>query len=209
MTEATESAVDEQVEDELFDGVESNEEWDDLSEDEEEGELPPRKRNRLMAPLSLALMAVFLFVTGLLAGVIVQQGSGEGAGAGGLPSDLPSLLAEGDAAGGGAEGSGGVPSGGVPSGFPGGSSNAAASGTVSSVDGHTIYVKESDGGTVAVKVEDGSKISRDANVSVKKVHPGDSVVVQGSKHGSTVKASSISATESGVEGGGSIELFGE
>jgi hypothetical protein len=31
------------------------------------------------------------------------------------------------------------------------------------------------------------------------VHPGDSVTVEGSKLGSTVKASSVAATESGVE----------
>ena len=80
-----------------------------------------------------------------------------------------------------------------------GASSAAATGTVSSVEGHTIYVKESDGTVVAVKAGDGSTVTRDSNVAAKKVHPGDTVVVQGSKHGSTVKASSIAATESGVE----------
>jgi hypothetical protein len=42
-------------------------------------------------------------------------------------------------------------------------------------------------------------VTRDSNVSAQKVHPGDTVVVEGSKHGSTVRASSIAATESGVE----------
>ena len=80
-----------------------------------------------------------------------------------------------------------------------GGAEAAATGTVTSVEGHTIYVKESDGTVVAVKAGDGSTVTRDSNVSAKKVHPGDTVVVEGSKHGSTVKASSIAATESGVE----------
>ncbi len=70
---------------------------------------------------------------------------------------------------------------------------------MTSVEGHTIYVKESDGTVVAVKAGDGATVTRDSNVAAKKVHPGDTVVVQGSKHGSTVKASSIAATESGVE----------
>lgn len=124
----------------------------------------------------------------------------------------------------GGEGSGSEGGGGIPAGFPGGNSGAAVSGTVSSVNGRTIYVKDSEGTTVAVRVQDGSKVSRDSNVGVKKIRPGDSVVVQGSKHGSTVKASSIAATESGVETsaaggfptsgggeseGGSVELFGE
>ena len=56
-----------------------------------------------------------------------------------------------------------------------------------------------------MRVEDGSKVSRDSNVGVKKIHPGDSVVVQGAKHGSTVKASSIAATESGVETSAAVD----
>lgn len=180
--------------------------------------LPPRPRNRLLAPLPLALVALLIAACGFLGGVLVQKGSGGGSAAG-LPAGLPSFLNK--------EGGGGSSSGG----FPGGASGAAVSGTVSSVDGRTIYVKNSAGSTVAVRVEDGSKLSRNSKVSVKKIHPGDSVVVQGAKHGSTVKASSISATESGVEtsvlgglpasggtesggegggeSGGSVELFGE
>lgn len=176
-------------------------------------ELPPRSRNRLLAPLPLALIAVLIAATGFLGGVLMQKGS-EGSSAAGPPGGLPSFLSEGAGEGSASEGSGGL-----PAGFPGSGSGAAVSGTVSSVNGRTIYVKDSGGATNAVRVEDGSKVSRDSNVGVKKIRPGDSVVVQGAKHGSTVKASSISATESGVEtstsaglsasGGGSDELFGE
>ena len=170
--------------------------WEEPAEEE----LPPRPRNRLLAPLPLALIAVLIAATGFLGGVLVQKGSEGGTVAAGLPGDLPAN-------------------------FLGSGSSAAVSGTVSSVDGRTIYVKDSGGATVAVRVEDGSKISRDSSVGVKKIRPGDSVEVQGAKHGSTVKASSISATESGVEssaaaglpavtssgdeGGNSDELFGE
>lgn len=195
MSQATEPQIDER-DDERPDDAPPEGEWEGLAEEE----LPPRPRNRLFAPLPLALIAVLIAATGFLGGVLVQKGSEGGGSAGGPP-------------------------GGLPAGFPASGSGAAVSGTVSSVDGRTIYVKDSGGATVAVRVEDGSKVSRDSNAGVKKVRPGDSVVVQGSKHGSTVKASSISATESGVEtsaaagrpaaGGGSNEsgnsdeLFGE
>jgi hypothetical protein len=170
-------------------------------DERDEGELPARPRNRLLAPLSLVLIAVLIAAVGFLGGVLIQKGSEGSGSAGGPPS-------------------------GLPAGFPGSGSGAAVSGTVSSVDGSTIYVKDSEGSIVAARVEDGSKVSRDSNVGVKKIHPGDSVVVQGAKRGSTVKASSIAATESGVEtsaaaglpvsggseggeGSASVELFGE
>lgn len=156
-------------------------------------ELPPRPRNRLFAPLPLALMAVLIAATGFLGGVLVQKGS-EGSSAAGPPGGLPSFLGEGA----------GEESGGLPAGFPGSGSGAAVSGTVSSIDGRTIYVKDSGGSTVAVRVEDGSRVSRDSNVGVKKIRPGDSVVVQGSKRGSTVKAGSISAIESSVNEAGAL-----
>jgi hypothetical protein len=204
MSQATEPKTDERVE------LSPDGDWEEPVEEE----LPPRPRNRLLAPLPLALIAVLIAATGFLGGVLVQKGS-EGSTSAGPPAGLPSFLSEG--AGSGSEGSGGL-----PAGLPGGSSSATVSGTVSSVNGHTIYVKDSEGSTVAVRVEDGSKISRDSNVGVKKIHPGDSVVVQGAKHGSTVKASSIAAAESGVETsaasgfpasgggeGGSVEIFGE
>jgi hypothetical protein len=212
MTRTTELQIDER-DDERLDDASPEGEWEELAEEE----LPPRPRNRLLAPLPLALIALLIAACGFLGGVLVQKGS-EGGSAAGLPSGLPSFLSEEGGGGSGSEGS---------ASFPGSGSGAAVSGTVSSVDGRTIYVKDSDGSTVAVRVEDGSKVSRDSNVGVKKIHPGDSVVVQGAKHGSTVKASSISATESGVEtsalgglpasggsesggeGGGSVELFGE
>jgi hypothetical protein len=216
MSQATEPQIDERDDERLEPSPDGD--WGEPVEEE----LPPRPRNRLLAPLPLALIAVLIAATGFLGGVLVQKGS-EGSSSAGLPAGLPSFLSEGGGAGSGSEGSGGL-----PAGFPGSSSGAAVSGTVSSVNGHTIYVKDSGGATVAVRVEDGSKVSRDSNVGVKKIRPGDSVVVQGAKHGSTVKASSIAATESGVETsaasgisasggdeggsegeGGSVEIFGE
>ncbi len=183
--------------------------WDDDGDDDV---IPPRPRGRLLRPLPLALIALIIAAAGFLGGIEAQKGSEGGSAAGGFPGggNLPSFAKGGEGAtgeGASAEGSGAggegatggseaTAAGGAPS-F--GGSEAAATGTVTSVEGHTIYVKESDGTTVAVKVGDGATVTRDSNVAAKKIHPGDTVTVEGSKHGSTVKASSVSATESGIE----------
>lgn len=213
MTRVIEPESDEIVEGEEW--IDSESESDGWEEEEEE--LPPRPRSRLLAPLPIFLVAVLIAAAGFLGGVLIQKGS-EGGSVGGFPGggELPAALA---AAGGEGEGGAGA---GLPS-IPGAGSDAAVTGTVSSVDGRTIYVKDGEGNTVAVRAGDGSTITREANSGVKKIRPGDSVVVQGSKNGSTVRASSISATEAGVEsglpefggraspeGGDSVEsLFGE
>jgi hypothetical protein len=170
---------------------ESEEDWDEL---EEEDELPPRPRNRFLRPLPMGLLAILIAAVGFLGGVLVQKGSGASAAATAATGGLPAFLAAKGGAGPGSEAGGGQ----LPA-FGAAGGGSAVSGTVTSVEGSTIYVKDSEGNTVAVKAEDGSTISRDSNVGVKKIHPGDSVVVQGSKNGSTVKASSISATEAGVQ----------
>jgi hypothetical protein len=144
--------------------------------------IAPRPRGRMLRPLPLALIAVTIAAAGFLGGVLAQKGSEGTSGAGG-PGGFPAPSE--------AKGAAGVE--------PAAGGEAAATGTVTSVEGRTIYVKESDGTVVAVKAGDGATVTRDSNVGAKKVHPGDSVVVEGSKHGSTVKASSIAATESGVE----------
>jgi Domain of unknown function (DUF5666) len=198
-----------QARDDDFDGR-RNDGWDDDGDDA----IPPRPRGRLLRPLPLILIAVVIAAAGFLGGVLAQKGSegssgaAAGLGAGGLPNFA--ALKEGAAEAGGAE-SGGAESKTSEAGTPNfGASEAAASGTVSSVEGQTIYVKESDGTTVAVKVGDGATVTRDSNVSAKKIHPGDTVTVEGSKHGSTVRASSVSATESGVEAASSVKsLFEE
>jgi hypothetical protein len=180
--------------------------WDDDGDDDV---IPPRPRGRLLRPLPLTLIAVIIAAAGFLGGIEAQKGSESGSAAGGFPGggNLPSFAKAGEGASaegseaGGEGATGGSESTAAGGGAPsfGGASSAAATGTVTSVEGHTIYVKESDGTTVAVKVGDGATVTRDSNVAAKKIHPGDTVTVEGSKHGSTVKASSVSATESGVE----------
>ena len=68
--------------------------------------------------------------------------------------------------------------------------------------GSTLYVKDSDGNTVRVKTTSHSKINRTATASVGAIHPGDTVIVQGTKSaGGTITATQINATSSSAAGG--------
>lgn len=156
----------------------------------DEEPIAPRPRGRLLRPLPLALIALTVAAAGFLGGVLAQKGSGGSTSSGLLGGGAPSSVAAANVSGGDAATTGGV----------------ATTGTVTAVEGHTIYIKESDGTVVAVKAGDGSTVTRDSNVAAKKVHPGDTVVIEGSKHGSTVKASSIAATEAGVESSSGFSL---
>ena len=66
--------------------------------------------------------------------------------------------------------------------------------------GSTLYVKDSDGNTIRVKTTSHSKINRTATASAGAIHPGDTVVVQGTKSSSgTITATQINATSSARE----------
>jgi hypothetical protein len=74
---------------------------------------------------------------------------------------------------------------------------------VANVKGSTLYVTGPDGTTIKVKTNSNSKVTRNASSSAGAVHPGDTVVVQGSKASSgTVTATSVTATAKGVSAGG-------
>jgi hypothetical protein len=152
-------------------------------------ELPPRPRSRFLRPLPLALVGLLIAALGLLAGIELQKGQGSSNSAspfGDLPSSLPGASASGASGG-----SGGLPS--LP-GAGGSGASAPITGTVSSLDGRILYITDSQGNTLRVRSRAGSTVTRNAKVGVRAVHPGDSVVIQGSKHAGTVSASSISAT---------------
>jgi hypothetical protein len=171
--------------DEECDGAGDEEEWEAL----EREELPPRPRNRFLRPLPISLLAVLIAALGFLGGVEVQKGSGEGASAsspfgGGLPSLQGAPFAA--ASGGGA----------------GGGEGEAITGTVTGVNGKTVYVKDPEGTVHAVRAAAGATVTRTAKAEAKGIHPGDSVVVEGTQNGSKVTATSIRATAGGVEAAG-------
>ena len=79
-------------------------------------------------------------------------------------------------------------------GFPGGAPGGNASiGTISSVNGGTIYLSDASGNTVKVTLSSATKITKSLSVSKRSLHPGDSIVVRGLKNNKgTVSATSIS-----------------
>jgi len=73
---------------------------------------------------------------------------------------------------------------------------------VANKHGSTLYVKDSDGTTIRVTTTSHSKINRTATASAGAIHPGDTVVVQGTKGSSaTITATQINATSSAAASG--------
>jgi hypothetical protein len=173
---------------------------DDVYEDEWEPEpdqdtLPARPRRRLVTPVTTALAALLVAALGFIGGVQVQKH--QGAGNGGT-SATPASFAAAGARGGGAG------AGGARGGFPGGggAQGNATVGSVANKHGSTLYVKDGNGNTVRVKTTTHSKINRTAATSAGAIHPGDTVVVQGTKSSNgTITATQINATASGATGG--------
>jgi hypothetical protein len=145
-------------------------------------ELPRRPRRKLATPLTATLAAVLIAALGFIGGVQVQKSSADS-------SASPR-------AAGFTRGAGGFTPGG------GGGSSDATVGTVANVNGKTLYVTDSSGATIRVKTTGSSKIARTAVAKVGEVHPGDTVIVQGTKSSSgTVTATSVTATAKNATGG--------
>jgi hypothetical protein len=155
-----------------------------LDDDAPIDELPRRPRRKLVTPATAGLTAVIIAAAGFVGGVQVQKSSatastGAGAQQAGFAGGPPG------AAGGQAGGSG--------------AAGSPTIGQVKSKDGSTLYVTDADGNTVKVTTTSNSKISRNAKAGANAIHPGDTVVIQGTTAASgTVKATSVSATASGV-----------
>jgi hypothetical protein len=159
--------------------------------------LPPRRRRRLVTPASAVLVAVLIAALGFIGGVEVQKGQADGGG-GAAASGVGGAggAASARAAGGGASVG--------PGGFAGrgGAQGDATIGSVVNKRGSTLYVKDSDGTTVRVKTSSHPKINRTATASAGAIHPGDTVIVQGTKSSSgTITATQINATSSSAASG--------
>jgi hypothetical protein len=174
----------------------------------EEETLPKRPRRRLITPISATLAGALVGALGFIGGVEVQKGQddGGGSGANGAASAFASAGGGGAARGGFGRGGGtgaGTGSGSGPQfGGPGGAQSNATVGSVANKKGSTLYVKDSDGNLVRVKTTSHSKINRIASSSAGAIHPGDTVIVQGSKSSSgTITATQIQASAAGATGG--------
>jgi hypothetical protein len=168
------------VEEPLIDGGD----WPDAA-----AEVSLARKGPRLTPLTGGLLALAIAAAGFVVGVLVEKGqTGSSSAGGALPAGLTS--------------SGGGPAGPAAA----GSGSGATFGTVATVSGRTLYVKDSQGNTIKVLTTKGSTVTRSADSKVGDIHPGDTVVIQGQKRRSgTVKAQSITASAAGSGGGG---LFG-
>jgi hypothetical protein len=154
--------------------------------------LPARRRRLVFGRPAMALTAVLILALGFIAGVEVQKNQGSAASATATASA---------ARAGGFAGRGGFPLGGGPGG--GAAAGDVVTGTVANKNGRYIYVKDADGNTIRVKTTSNSTISRNAKAHTASIHPGDTVVIQGSKSkDGTVTATRVNATAQGVSAGG-------
>jgi hypothetical protein len=184
--------------------------YDDDWEPEEQQALPKRPRRRLVTPVSATLAGALVAALGFIGGVEVQKAQDDGA-TGTAGGAQAGLAAAGGGGRGAASGGGSAQGAGRPgAGGPGGGRSNATVGSVANKKGSTLYVKDSDGNTIRVKTTSHSKINRTATTSAGAIHPGDTVIVQGTKSKSgTITATQINATSSsattglaGIFGGG-------
>jgi hypothetical protein len=141
--------------------------------------IPVRPRARTFTPARVALSAVLLVAVGFIGGVEVQKRSGSSSG-GAAAARFAGRL------------------GGTSSASP---SSGATTGQVANKRGRTLYVTQN-GTTVKVRTTAATKVTRTGVSKVGAVHPGDTVVVQGSTSASgTVKATSVTATASNASSG--------
>ena len=194
---------------------ESQEEgWDSYREDEEL-ELPGRRRRRFLNWGSAILLALAVGGIGFYVGVRVEKGQVSNSSS--SASAFPGAAAAGrsGAAGAGASaarGSGaagasgaGAAAGRGAGGFAGALGGGNSSfGTVSSVNGKTIYVTQvGTGNVVKVTLSSATKITKNVGVGKSAIRPGDTVVVSGVKgSGGKIAATSVSDTGASTIGSG-------
>jgi hypothetical protein len=159
--------------------------------------LPMRRRRFAFGRAPMALSAVLILALGFIGGVEVQKHQGT--------TSASSAAASPAAFAGGARGGGFA---GALGGGAGGTSDFVT-GTVANKKGGYIYVKDSDGNLVRVKTSSSSTITRNTKTHTASIHPGDTVVVQGTKSkNGTVTATRVNASAAGVGGGAGGGFFG-
>jgi Domain of unknown function (DUF5666) len=180
----------------------SEEEWGDY--DEEEGqdyELPPRPRRQWFNRWTAAGLALLLGAIGFYVGVRVEKNqlsnstttSAFSSALGGAASRTGGTGAASRT--GGAGGAGTLRSLFGGGGFTGAGGASATAGTVSSVNGDSLYITESSGNMVKVTVSSATKVTKSQTVGKDAVRPGDTVVVTGAKNSDgSVSAATVSDT---------------
>jgi len=150
--------------------------------------LPVRRRPRL-APVTAVLALCVVAGGAFIGGVEVQKASG-GSGAAAAGTGSGRFAAARNAAAAARTGRGAAN--GAFSGAGAFTAGNMTIGLVTLIKGTTLYVTDLTGNTVKVRTAPGMQVSKTVSTTVKGIHPGDSVVVRGTKQkdGST-KASSV------------------
>jgi hypothetical protein len=199
------------------------EDWDSYAEGTEEPALPGRPRRQWFNKKTAAVFAVLLGAIGFYAGVRVEksQMSSSSTATGALASRLAAAGRSGATGTGGATARGGAATSGATGrtgaaggtglrglfggggGFAGAGGAGATLGTVSSINGDTLYITETSGNTVKVTLSSATKVSKNVTVGKDAVRPGDTVVVAGAKDSNgTVSATTLNDTGAGFGGAG-------
>ena len=157
--------------------------YEEPLDDEIEPGLPPRPRRKLLNRWTGGLIVVLIAALGFIGGVLVQKGQGSSAS--------------------GQSQAGGFPGAGFRGAQGGGAAGGLTIGTIADKHGPFVYVKTSDGTVIKVRTTVNSKITRNAKSSRARLHPGDTVVVQGTTSSSgVVRATQVSATAADAAGAG-------
>jgi hypothetical protein len=171
--------------------------------------LPTRRRRQFLNRRSAALLALVTCAAGFYAGIRVEKGqlsTSSSTTRGFTPPALGGSSTRSSTSTSGSRSSttSGFPggAGGFPGAAPGGGN--ASIGTVSSVNGNTIYLTDTSGNTVKVALSSATKITKSLGVSKRSVHPGDSVVIRGLKN----KSGALSATSISDSGASSSSSGG-
>ncbi len=172
---------------------------DDDGDLDDEWELTgPARGIRLGIP-ALVLLCALLLAAGLWGGAYLEKRhSGSGGGAAGLAARFRGF--RGGSTTGTSTTSTTAGGGGGFGGFGGfGGTTSAASGTISVVNGDTLYVLTATGSLVKVTLGSSTTVTRNADTTPIGLRPGDTVVVQGTTASNgNVAATSVAATAPGV-----------
>ena len=161
---------------------------------------PGRPRRRFSGKGSAILLAVLLGAVGFYVGVRVEKGQMTTASTGTGTRSLASIF-------GGAAARGGA------SRFPGagGAGGGGSVGTVSAINGRTVYLKSVSGNTIKVSLNSATKITKSEPAARSAIRPGDSVVIRGASNANgTLSAASVSdsGASASATGGGSTGSAG-
>jgi hypothetical protein len=159
---------------------------DDIGGDEEWASEGPARGVRLALPVAGMLSIVFI-AAGFWGGATIEKNRN---GSTGTASALAARFGRTGTAG----GTGGFP-------FGGGATSASSgtTGTLSVVNGNTLYVLTSTGALTKVMLSPSTTITRNADTKPDGLRPGDTVSVQGATSANgNVTATSITATAPGV-----------